>query len=60
MSGARGEIRGGRVSLKFAKRRVLALLDVHIRQRLAPILPETSQAMPPPLDGRGFAREGEA
>jgi hypothetical protein len=60
MNGARGEVRGGRLSLKTAKRRVLALLDTHIRQRLAPVSSETSQAMPPPVDGRGFAHEGDA
>jgi hypothetical protein len=60
MSAARGDVRGGRLTLKSAKRRVLALLDVHIRQRLAPTLAETSQSIPPPLDGRGYAHEGEA
>jgi hypothetical protein len=60
MSGARGDIRRIRVGLQTAKRRVLALLDVHIRQRPAPVFTETSQAAPPPLDGRGFAHEGDA
>jgi hypothetical protein len=60
MTGARGEIRGGRLSLKSAKRRVLALLDGHIRQRQAPAFAEASQSQPPPVDGRGFAHEGDA
>jgi hypothetical protein len=60
MSGARGDGRGGRLSLKSAKKRVLALLDLHIRQRRAPSLTGTSQVPPPPLDGRGFAHEGDA
>jgi hypothetical protein len=49
-----------RTGLQTAKRRVLALLDLHIRQRLAPAPAETSQAAPPPVDGRGFAHEGDA
>jgi hypothetical protein len=60
MSGARGEWRRVRAGLQTAKRRVLALLDVHIRQRVAPTLAETSQPIPPPLDGRGFDHEGDA
>lgn len=60
MSGARGDLRRVRTGLQTAKRRVLALLDLHIRQRLTPVLSETSQAAPPPLDGRGFAHEGDA
>jgi hypothetical protein len=60
MSGARGDAKRVRTGLQTAKRRVLALLDLHIRQRLAPALAETSQAAPPPVDGRGFAHEGDA
>jgi hypothetical protein len=60
MSAARGDLRRVRAGLQTAKRRVLSLLDLHIRQRLVPALAETSQAAPPPLDGRGFAHEGDA
>lgn len=60
MSGARGDLKRVRTGLQTAKRRVLALLDVHIRQRLAPTFAETSQSAPPPLDGTGFAHEGDA
>jgi hypothetical protein len=58
MNAARGEIRRLRAGVQTVKRRVLALLDVHIRQRTAPVLAETSQAAPPPVDGRGH--EGDA
>lgn len=60
MSDARGESRRMRAGLQSVKRRMLALLDVQIRQRCAPVRYEASQAPPPPVDGRGFAHEGEA
>jgi hypothetical protein len=60
MNDARGESRRVRAGLQSVKRRMLTLLDTHIRRRSAPVRHEASQAPPPPVDGRGFAHEGEA
>lgn len=57
MTGLRGDLRRAPRGPQLAKRRVLALLDAHIRRRLCP---DASQAASPPLDGRGLAHEGDA
>lgn len=57
MSVVRGDHRRSRPAPHPVKRRVLALLDAQIRRRPSP---DASQAAPPPVDGRGFAHEGEA
>jgi len=54
----RGDVRRVRAGVQTAKRRVLAVLDGHIRQRTAQTPPEPSQAAPSPVDGRGL--EGDA